>query len=149
MKTDNLSKKISSILISTWIVLAFLSVFYNGVKISSEIKEWGSLSDFQKRQKIFGDKYDFIIFIQNHTKEQEQIIIFSQDPMTFYLSRYYLYPMLVYWAKDKNDLQRLIETHKFSYIASYRDKIKINGFELAASSSADARDAYGYIYEKK
>src|SRR5882724_2591756 len=112
-------KKILSLLIFLWIIFAFFNVLYNTQKSFSEIKEWGFLSDSEKRHKIFGDIYNFIIFIDTNTKNNAQVLIFSDNDMMYLLSRYYLYPRLVNITNNKKELNILISSGKYLYVASY------------------------------
>src|SRR6266511_6096361 len=102
-KIASVRKNLFYFLFLIWIITASFSVFYNIYKMRSEIKEWGYLSDSQKRQKIFGDSYNFCHFIQEHTNTQSKIFIFSKDGMTLLYCRYYLYPRLIYWKHDQKD----------------------------------------------
>ena len=57
----SLKEKILLIFIVLWSTLAFLFVFYNASKAVSEFKEWTFLSDTEKRQKLFGELYKFLV----------------------------------------------------------------------------------------
>lgn len=140
MRTRILSRKIFFILISLWFVIAVFSLTYNSLKAFSEVRTWGGLSDTQKRQKIFGDSYNFINFLKNNT-HGKQILFFSNDSEVYYLARYSLYPQEIYW--NEND-----KISRFKYIATYNHDLVPNGYELVATFSAKSTN-YGFLYHKK
>ena len=137
------------LLIFIWVIISFFNIFYNGVKSFSEMQEWGTLTDSEKRHKLFGSVYDFIMLIQNHTSKNDRILIYSKDIKTHYLSIYYLYPRVVTTTNDKQMFLQLIKTKKFVHIASYGSPITADNYEKVASLSAKVSDKYGFLYKLK
>lgn len=139
-------------LITAWIVIAFFNVFFNMVKSCSEIKEWGFLSDNEKRHKIFGDLHDFLVLIRQNTKKDDHILIFSKDGeeyQTLFLSLYYLYPRIITTTIDGKEFTNMIKTKKYKYIAAYNSPIRSIDYEKTASYSAKTTSIYGSIYRLK
>jgi hypothetical protein len=84
-------------LILIWIPFNGMRTMYNLSKIYTEEMAWIRLSDEEKREKLFEDRYIFIQMIDEETKISDSININSQDGMVYYLARYYLYPKKIYW----------------------------------------------------
>ena len=127
MKTA--STKFFFLILFLWILFAFFSVLYNSTKAISEIIIWGSLSDDEKRHKIFGNLHDFFIFINTHTESDSDILIYSHDVKTHYLGIYYLYPRRIITIDNNKDLLAFEKTGKFHYIAVYNDTIEFTHYE--------------------
>jgi hypothetical protein len=84
--------RILVLLLLLWIGISVVRTFYNASKLVTEERKWYFLSDEQKRALEFGDPHYFLRFVQAHTKEGSNILFFTDDSQTYYLSRYYLYP---------------------------------------------------------
>ncbi len=131
------------------IFLGFFNIFFNMYKTISEIQEWVGLSDDQKRHKIFGDMHDFFTFIKRYTEKGDNILIFSQDGKTYFLSLYYLYPRIIASTKDEKEFQRLIYIKRYTYVASYDLPISSESYEMIASFSSQIHPHYGVLYKLK
>lgn len=116
------------LLFFAWVVFALISIGYNTIKIGTEYRQWGNLTDTEKRQKIFGSIYTFLFFIHANTEKSSKILVYSQDIKTYYLSKYYLYPRIVTTTADKNKITSLIKSGKFSYLALYNTTHEQNNY---------------------
>lgn len=112
------------ILISVWFCLAFLRTFYNVSKTYTEEREWISLSDEEKRNKIFGDLHTFFRFVQKNTKEGSRILFLSPGGKTYYVGLYYLYPTRITYVKNIMEARGLMEKNKFDYLLVYQTQEK-------------------------
>ena len=142
-------KAIFIFLIFLWILLSFFNIFYNLKKTVSEIHEWGSLSDNQKRNKIFGYSHDFFTIIKDHTEKDTKILIFSKDTKTHFLSIYYLYPRRITSTDNEKDFLKLVRTKKYQYIAAYDIPILARDYNQIASFSSMTSTDYGSVYKIK
>jgi hypothetical protein len=140
--------KLLLLLFTGWILLAVFDVFYNSVKSVSEFKTWFFLSDVQKKQMIFGDLYDFLIFIGDYTQKSDHILIYSKDVRTFFYGAYTLYPRIISVADNNPDFTKLIGKTKFDYVVLYDDKQNFNGYQLIASYSSKISKDFGGIYKR-
>ncbi len=131
-----------------WIVLAFFSISYNSVKSISEYKEWGTISDTQKRQKIFGDLYDFYLLIDSHTEKNAHILLYASDMMPYFVERYYLYPKIITFTSDTSELTKFIESRKFKYIALYDADIQTTDY-IKIGSLPSTNKHKGILYKIK
>jgi hypothetical protein len=104
--------------------MSVFNVFYNLFKSVSEIKIWFPLSDYEKRQMIFGDLYSFLVSIASVSAKNSDILIYSKDVKTFYLGIYYLYPRKITIVDNKSDFDIYLNTKKFKYIAVYKSALK-------------------------
>ncbi len=129
MKKISSKRKILLLLILIWIIFSFLSVFYNAIKSVSEAKEWIPLSDSEKKEKIFGDVYNFAEFIKANTENNSKILLLINDGMYYYYSRYDIYPRRIIWADTSDELKELMNKDKFNYAVIYDKKINLNGYE--------------------
>src|SRR5882724_6103981 len=108
-------KSIIKVLLFIMIISACFNVVYNSVKTISEVKEWTPLSDTQKRHKIFGDLYDFLILVKTYTKNDDHILIYAKDGekyQTYFLSIYYLYPRRITSTVDNNEFIQVAKNKK-------------------------------------
>lgn len=147
-----LNKKIFIFFIYCWIVFAFLNVFYNSNKLFSEIREWGFLSDAEKRHKLFGDYHDFFTLIKDHTKGEDTIFVFAnggEEYHTYFLSIYYLYPRKIVTTIDKEKFSEIIKAKKYSYIAAYNYSIQTDAYVKTASFSGKTSTNYGSFFKLK
>lgn len=138
-----------SVLLSLWIVFSLVSVVYNTLKIFPETKQWFFLSDLQKRQQIFGDIYDFLVFIEKNTSYNSDVAILSADVKTHYLSLYYLYPRKIVDTSTQSRLSTLATSKKITYIATYNNSIDYPQYEKIASFSSTNNNSFGHLYKIK
>jgi hypothetical protein len=116
----------------TWFLLSIFNVFYNIFKSLTEIRNWLPLSDYEKRQVIFGDLYPFLFFVGANTAKNSDILVYSNDIKTFYLSIYYLYPRIVTVVDNENDFNKRLNSGKFKYVAIYKNSYIPNSYRLSA-----------------
>lgn len=109
-KIRNLLQIFILLVISLWFILSLGRVAYNIYKVFTTEKEWLSLTNDQKKIKIFGDLHVFFSLISQKTKSDSKITIIlpdaKSDPRVGYLGIYYLYPRdIIFEAKttDKSD----------------------------------------------
>ena len=140
-------KKILLLLFYCWIIIAVFNVGYNFLKTFSEVREWGYLSDAEKRHKIFGNNHEFFTLIKEHSPNNTKILIFSQDDMARFLSIYYLYPRRVTTTTDKEVFLKNIEKKTYPYIASYNFTFDTRDYEKIASFSSKTTIDYGVVYQ--
>ncbi|MBI2031153.1 MAG: hypothetical protein HYT08_00920 [Candidatus Levybacteria bacterium] len=144
----SLKRKILLLLLLIWIVLSFLSVFYNAVKSVSEAKAWLPLSDSEKRQKIFGNLHPFFIFIKTHTEKNSNILIFSDDAKTYYLGIYYLYPRIIYTTENIKEFSFLAKTLKYDYIAIFNNNFSGNNYKLIKVQNFEGNNRFQLLKRK-
>ena len=143
-------KAIFITLLSLWILLSIFNVLYNTKKAISEYHEWAHLTDSEKRHKIFGDFYDFLILIQSHTKPTDHhILIYSDDVKTHFLGIYYLYPRDFVDTNNKESFLKFANTKKFNYIAEYDHDIPLNDYKKETSLSENKTSHKGTLYQLK
>jgi hypothetical protein len=143
MKT---AKKFIAPFFLVWIFLGFLTLPYNAVNIISEIKTWFPLTDTQKRQKIFGDMYDFAQFITKHTEENARILVVSREDNTGLVINYYTIPRIVKYVKEENQISRE-KIKEYDYLISYNNNLKFkNLYPFARYNSLDSK-RFGIIYK--
>lgn len=145
----NVKRNIFSVLIFIWIVLAAFSIVYNIGKSVSEVREWGSLSDRQKRQKLFGDLYDFFIITNENTPKDATMLFYSKERFEYYIGRYYVYPRKIIIIDNRNTFITRASEKKFPFLLLYNNDIQIDGYEKVASFSSHTSKIFGYIYSKK
>lgn len=92
-------KTVLLLLFACWIFFAFARTLFNLSKLITEEPKWYFLSNEQKKEKQFGEKHDFFRFVQRNTTKNSNILLFTNDGMTYYLARYYLYPTTVIWGE--------------------------------------------------
>jgi hypothetical protein len=128
-----------------WLALAIFAVAYNALQSIKDFESWGKLTDSQKREKEFGNKFKFVEFVQNNTKENENIFLLPSDSVNFYFVRYYLFPQKVYQAMSLAQLEKN-PFQKAGVIATSGERVNIDNFSIGASRSG--KSAF-YIYKKK
>lgn len=127
-----LKENILLFFVGLWILIATLNVFYNAGKTVFEVKEWAFLSETEKRYKLFGDLHNFFIFIGNNTEIHDQILIYSKDIKTFYLSKYYLYPRVIYSTDNVKEFMKLANNNDYKYIAVFENDFRSSNYEMVA-----------------
>lgn len=127
-------------LIAAWFILSVIFTLYNAVKSVSEIKQWYPLSDSQRRYKIFGNLYSFLIFLDSKTQKNSKILVYSKDVRTYYLGIYYTYPRTIYVVDNKKIFYKSLSSHKFDYIAVYGNLVLPDKYTLVGSKP------FGKIY---
>lgn len=143
-----MKRKLLLLLFLGWLLLSVSDVFYNSVKSISEVKSWAFLSDSQKKQMIFGDLYNFLIFIGNHTQKTDHILIFSKDVRTFFYGAYTLYPRIISVADNNHDFTKQIGRTNFDDIVLYDQYQNLDGYRLVASYSSKILKDFGGIYKR-
>ena len=144
----SITNKVALSLIFLWVAIALTGLVYNGVKSVSEVKEWFFLTDFEKRQKIFGELFTFLYALKSTTSDNATILVYSTDIRTFHLSLYYLYPRKITLVDSKNALQVAASTANYDYIALYHFNGKIDEIDMRASYSAIVENTSS-IYKKR
>lgn len=95
-KQSGLYVLVFSIIIGLWFSLNLVRMFNNVIKIYTEELSWITLSDNQKREKIFGEKFTFWSYVKRNTDKTSSIAVYMPDPNTepgaYYFSLYILYP---------------------------------------------------------
>jgi len=132
----NFSKLLFLLLIFLWIIISFFDVGYNFVKLFSESMHWLPLSEFQKGHEVYGNVYDFIVFIGKHTDIKSSILIYSKDDKSYFLGRYYLYPREIRLVLNKNQINQILDKSNFKYVAIDSGQINFKGFIPIASNSS-------------
>lgn len=135
------------LLLFAWTFFAISSVGYNVIKGGIEYNEWWHLTDSQKRQKIFGNIFIFLSFIDDNTQKTSEILLFSQDIKTYYLSKYYLYPRIVTTTTDKNKIIPLLKSRKFSYVALHTSKLLPSNYLQDNSYILLSKNSFGFLYK--
>lgn len=115
------------ILVGLWTILVFARIILNISKLYTEEKSWVFLTNEQKREKQFGEKYVFLKFATENMVANSNIVMFTDDGMVYYLARYFLYPTTVIWGERQftewgNDINR-----DYSYAIFYPVKRPILG----------------------
>jgi hypothetical protein len=142
-------KNIFLLLFILFILFSISASIYNVIKTSSEIKEWTPLTESQKRIKIFGNVYTFIRMINDHTKNNAHLLLYAKDDMTYYLTRYYLYPRIIIRANNEKEFLSLMKNNKFEYIAFYDANYPLKSYKKIASFSAVNTKDFGFLYIKE
>lgn len=142
-------KTILLILLALWGFLAISSVGYNILNTTYEIKNWYFLTDTQKRQKIFGDLYDFLIFAKNESYNPPKILVFSKDVRTHYFGMYMLYPTKIIDTNDEKKFLKMVKTKEFIYVATYSKTLDSNTYRQVATFSSKTTKTFGILYKKK
>ena len=140
--------KILLTLMSIWVILGFLNVFYNTYKTISEAKQWLFISDQEKRYKIFGDLYTFFIDINKDTPNNTHVLIYSKDVRTFYLGIYYLYPRIISTVDSIDKFTVLTTSKNYNYIAIYNEKIPVIGYKEIRKYRSKSSKSFWIIYKK-
>lgn len=136
------------LLLSAWILVSLLSIFYNAQKSISEAKQWIPLTDSQKKYLIFGDMYSFFTFIKGNTAQTATVLLYPHTEEMFYRGIYELYPRKTFTAKNSTELINKIHTQEPLYVATYDSKIEMSGYEEIASFSGKQNN-YGILYKKQ
>lgn len=129
-------------------LLAFFNVIYNAINTISEVRIWVPLSDDQKREKIFGESYDFSVFINANTTKDANILLYSDEGMPYFYSRYYSYPRHIYWYQNKDEYVRSKYPKKFDYVAVYNMNIPLEGYKKVATFSVKNSRVIGSLYKR-
>ncbi len=98
------------------LILSIARLGNNFIKIYTEERQWIFLTDEQKREKIFGEIYSYISFIQNNTSNKSSIISFNADAKTYYLGRYFLYPKKFISYAKQSDFVNNINSNIYDYV---------------------------------
>jgi len=135
-KTINFRTKLLYLLLIFWIIISIFDVGYNFIKLFSEAKFWVPLSEFQKRHEVYGNIFDFTIFVEKHTDNKSSILIYSKDDKAFFLGRYFLYPRSIKVVSDKVKINQAIKEANYNYIALDNYVKNFDGFTPIASGSS-------------
>ena len=135
------------LLVCIWIGLSLLAVSVNAMRFVTDYREWGVLTDTQKRQKLFGERYTFSILMNEKTNKNAHILFYTDDEMAFYISRYYLYPKTIIFEHDKKKAIEAIKEKKFPYLAFFNRSLSTPGYEVVGSLP-NGSNHKAYIYKK-
>ena len=144
------------ILIGLWIVLTFFRMAFNFSKLYTEETRWIFLNDEQKKEKQFGERYVFFMFVKENIKDKSNIILFTNDGMAYYLARYFLYPTTVIWGERQftewgNDINRTYSYAIFYPTTNslYEEKKIVNGITYTKLKEFKVKGSTkGIIYKK-
>jgi hypothetical protein len=123
------------LLILFLLIFSVGSVAYNSAKIFSEYNEWGRLTDFQKRDKLFGNFYERYLFINNHTPNSAKILLYSSDGMEYYVLRYYLYPKKIFYTTSKDEFVSQAMSKQYVYMVASDTNLQLEGYDKKVSSN--------------
>jgi len=123
-KLANSAQILFILLIIVWFVISIIRVANNVLRIYTQERQWIFLTDDQKREKLFGEPFDFLTLIANKTPSTAKIATFLPkpdiEPGSFYLSQYFLYPRNVQSISPINE--GILKKDKFEYLAIYYPK---------------------------
>lgn len=138
--------KLFNLLIYIWIVITFLSISYNVVKVRTEIREWYFLSIKEKKEKLFGQEYKFLIYLKENIKPSSNVLFLEGDGFDFFFSRYVLYPIKIDMIWENSDIS-FKDINKFDILISKKE-IKTKNFVLLEVYQEKNLEIK-YIYKKK
>lgn len=115
-----------------WFILAFVRTGYNFSKIFFEEKQWLSLSDEKKREKIFGENHNLFRLVESKTDQSSKIILISKDMKDYYVGRYYLYPRHLLYLQEMKDFNQLNKKNDYVLIYNNFPRSFINGSKIMA-----------------
>jgi len=107
-------------LVLVWVVLSFTRTIYNFSKVYTEEMSWISLDDSEKRVRLFGDLYRVVSFISGKTSLSSNILLLAPGGKTFYVSRYYLYPRRITYARSLKEMETAIRKDSFDYLVVFQ-----------------------------
>lgn len=138
--------KLFNLLIYIWIVITFLSISYNVVKVRTEIREWYFLSIKEKKEKLFGQEYKFLIYLKENIKPSSNVLFLEGDGFDFFFSRYVLYPIKIDMIWENSDIS-FKDINKFDILISKKE-VKTKNFVLLEVYQEKNLEIK-YIYKKK
>lgn len=152
------ARQLLLILLLLWGVLAVTRTVYNISKVYTEELSWISLSDSEKRTRLFGDLYRVATFVNSRTPSNSQILLLAPGGKTFYLSRYYLYPRKVTYARSMEEMEKEMRKDSFNYLVMFQTsegglneydslRWKISATPESEFSTFDNKDARLKIYK--
>ena len=147
MAVSHKKKTILFIVVFFWVVFSVFNTLFNTAKSYSEVKEWAYLSDTQKRHKIFGNIYDFCIFLNENTPKDAEILVYSNDVKTYYLCLYYLYPRSLYVADDKKQFNDFVQKKRYKYIATFNSSLILQHYKQIANNKNNKNQWSGYLFK--
>ncbi len=137
--------------IIAWFILSVARTGYNFSKFFTEDLKLVTMSDYQKREMVLGDLYDFLIFVNKKLPSKSEFLFFSSNPDVRYLGIYFLYHGIQEYVELGNN--NLSKTNNFSYIVLYDDRKKrtvvkkeFDGYTLVSSYRSSS--VLGWIYKK-
>lgn len=133
-------------LLLLWVIIGVLGVVYNTRKGFFEIREWGFLSQEDKKHKLFGDYYAFYKFLKANSNS-EDIVLFTNDPMAFFLPRYFLYPQRIYWISYEKDFLSKLTQSKNETFFIYDLDFDLKDHIVVATFSAKSKKS-GFFIKK-
>lgn len=110
---------IFSLLLLLWLGLSLLRTLNNLSKIATEERFWIKLSSEQKHKKLFGDIYTFIDFVDKNTRSKSKILFISYDGKPYYYGRYLLFPKILIYESNINNISKQKEINIYDYLAFY------------------------------
>lgn len=130
-----------------WVTIALFSTIYNLAKAYSDAKTWLPLSDLQKKHLIFGDLYNFFIFLNMKTQSRVSILLYPHTEELFYRGVYDMYPRIITTATTFQQLLLLSQSNRPEFIATYNTIVSIDGYTKFASFSGEKN--FGVLYKRK
>lgn len=112
------------LLLALWFFLAFLRTGYNFSKVVTEETTWLSLPDEEKRIRMFGDTYSFLKFVEQNTPKTSSIVFLAPGGKAYYLARYFLYPRMITYIKNPEQITQIIDKNNFNYLIFYQSSEK-------------------------
>lgn len=77
-----------------WILLSLARSIFNFSKVLTEERRWISMSDSKKKELLFGDIHNFLLFVNKNTNSNS-ITLITNNYKAHYYAKYVLYPMRV------------------------------------------------------
>lgn len=107
-----------------WFGISFLRSIYNISKLNTEIKLL-FLSNEELKILSYGESYNFCNFIKENIKSKKNNIFLSSDNKTFYVCRYAVYPIELYYAKNPKEIKLLKKNDEKYSIFIYKNLNKL------------------------
>lgn len=141
-------KKTIAMVIVLWLVISILRSFFNISKVFTEDWPWIFISDSQKKSILYGDSYPLAACLNKNIPGNNTALFISDDGMLFYLTRYLVYPVKLYWLTTNQDALQSAKKYGITFIVKTNEfKKRINGKFIISCASKKKTLAKIYQYE--
>ena len=108
---------IFAIFVIGWFSLSFFRMANNIFRLFTDEIGLVHISDLQKKEQMFGDRFRFWTFVEKYTPSDASVYVYMPeydiDPSAFYYSLYNLYPRKIKFVKDLDQESPQIEGNQY------------------------------------
>jgi hypothetical protein len=131
-------------LLVLWTALSAGRIIFNLSKIFTVERGWIFMSDYQKREELYGDVFPIYNKINSLTNHEDIVNLISNDGKPYFILRFLLYPKKVFWFTSP---EKIPTKNKNSFVIFYHEQVSKDFANHKKIYSFETNNHKSFIYK--